>query len=216
MIIRELTILSNNLPATLEFYSLKLGLPVLKISENKVSFQVGTSVLAFEQTQDSSPRYHFAFSVPAGTIEDAVEWVQGRVELMHAINSPIYRFDNWAAHAIYFFDNNQNIVELVSRETLNCPTEHPFSVNSLLGINEIGLVFDSPLQGAGDLMRQTGLDYFSKGPVTEEFVALGDESGLFVISNPRRNWFPTQQAGERGRIKTKVEIRGIPYNLDLM
>ena len=216
MIIRELTLLSTDLPATLEFYSRKLGLPILRNSDNKVSFQVGTSVLTFEQTQDSAPRYHFAFSVPAGSIGEAMEWSQGRLELIQSEESPIFRFDNWAAQAIYFFDNNQNIVELISRDALNSPAEHPFSVNSLLGINEIGLVFDSPLQGAGDLMRQTGLDYFSKGPVTEEFVALGDESGLFVISNPRRNWFPTQQAGERGRIKTKVEIRGIPYDLDLM
>ncbi|MET0759314.1 MAG: hypothetical protein ABWZ56_02770 [Flavobacterium sp.] len=41
-----------------------------------------------------------------------------------------------------------------------------------------------------------GTDFFEKQPKKENFSVLGDNNGLFIVSNENRNWYPTMQKAE--------------------
>ena len=160
----------------------------------------------FELTEENqNPKYHFAFNIPTNTLNDAINWTLQRTSLIETENSFISDFENWNAKAIYFFDNNHNILEFICRTDLNNPTDKPFSFETILNINEIGLVIDQPLQIGNEIIEKTRIEYFSKGPKREDFVAVGNESGLFVISNPNRKWYPTQEMAEKWKVKGKIK-----------
>jgi catechol-2,3-dioxygenase len=215
MKIQELTLLTNNLFETNEFYEQKIGFEKIEETETKIGFAAGRSKLIFKLTNKKyHPKYHFAFNIPTNKIDEAIHWTLERTNLISTDNSYITDFENWKAKAIYFFDNNQNIVEFISRTDLNNATNKPFSVASILSINEIGLVTDEPLQTGNELIQKIEIDFFAKGPKREDFVALGDEEGLFVISNPNRKWYPTQEMAEKWKLKAKIKIAKNEYDLE--
>ena len=147
-------------------------------------------------------------------MNDAINWTLQRTSLIETENSFISDFENWNAKAIYFFDNNHNILEFICRTDLNNPTDKPFSFETILNINEIGLVIDQPLQIGNEIIEKTRIEYFSKGPKREDFVAVGNESGLFVISNPNRKWYPTQEMAEKWKVKGKIKVAENEYELE--
>lgn len=147
-------------------------------------------------------------------MNDAMKWTLQRTSLIEAENSFITDFESWKAQAIYFFDNNRNILEFICRTDLKNPTDKPFSVETILNINEIGLVADQPLQTAKEIVEKTGTEYFSKGPIREDFVAVGTDNGLFVISNPSRKWYPTQEMAEKWKVKGKIKVADNEYELE--
>ena len=57
---------------------------------------------------------------------------------------------------------------------------------------------------AEDLLDENRLNYFAKGPKREDFVALGDDNGLIVISDPNRNWYPTKDRAEKHYLRMKI------------
>ena len=191
MKVQELILYSNNLTDTELFYSKILELDVINKSENQISFMIGTSVLTFKITS-STPTYHFAFNIPCNQIEEAVKWISNKIELIK-INNPdvIVSFENWKAKSIYFFDNNNNIVELISKSDLENDCKNAFSKNSLLNINEVGIGTTNPETIYNLINKETNLPQYHKGPFREDFIAQGFEDCLFVISKNNRNWFPT-------------------------
>jgi hypothetical protein len=60
----------------------------------------------------------------------------------------------------------------------------------------------------------TKSEFFSKGPKREDFVAVGNENGLFVISDSQRNWFPTSDKAEKQRIKVKIQVDNADFDLE--
>ena len=216
MEIQELILLTNNLLVTKQFYEQTIGFEKIEETDTNISFAVGNSKLIFELTKkNESPKYHFAFNIPTNKIDDAINWTLKRTNLIpKEDNSFVTKFENWNAKAIYFFDNNQNILEFICRKDLNNATDKPFSVESILNINEIGLVIDHPLQIGDEIIEKIKIDYYSKGPKREDFVAIGDEEGLFVISNPNRNWYPTQNKAEKWKVRAKVKIEEYDYEIE--
>lgn len=215
MKIQELTLLTNNLSETKNFYQKTIGFQKISETETSISFAVGTSILIFELTEkNQNPKYHFAFNIPTNTLNDAINWTLQRTSLLKTENSFITDFENWKAKAIYFFDNNRNILEFICRTELNNPTDKPFSVETILNINEIGLVIDHPLQIGNEIIEKTKIEYFAKGPKREDFVAIGNDNGLFVISNPNRNWYPTQEKAEKWKVRGKVKVAENEYELE--
>lgn len=214
MQIQELILLTNDLVATKKFYEHTLGFKKITETETGISLAVGTSKLSFELvSQNQSPKYHFAFNIPSNKSQDALDWAIQRTNLIETGGSFVADFDFWNAKAIYFFDNNLNILEFISRSDLNNPSNQPFSVESIVNINEIGLVTDQPLQLAREIVERTHTDYFEKGPKSEDFVALGNDNGLFVISNPNRKWYPTQEFAEKWPVKCKITVAKTNYEL---
>ena len=131
MTIQELTLLTNNLSETKFFYENTIGFEKIDETKTSVSFAVGISKLIFELTEEhQNPKYHFAFNIPTNKLDDAINWTLQRTNLIETENSFITNFENWNAKAIYFFDNNKNILEFICRADLNNPTDKPFSAKS--------------------------------------------------------------------------------------
>ncbi|MBI2268722.1 MAG: VOC family protein [Bacteroidetes bacterium] len=216
MEILELALQTNNLMGTKTFNQQTIGFKIVDETENLISFRIGYSKLIFKSINNNlNPKYHFAFNIPTNKIEEAIEWTSQRAKLIHTKNESIITdFENWNAKAIYFFDNNQNILEFISRTDLNNPTDKEFSIETVLNINEVGLVVDRPIKIGEDINRKVATDFFAKGPKRDDFAAVGDEIGLFVISNPNRKWYPTEQLAERWKIKTVIKIDGTEHELE--
>ncbi|NBR15702.1 MAG: VOC family protein [Crocinitomicaceae bacterium] len=216
MQIRELTLLTNDLKATEIFYNQLIGFEIINNSEQQISFKIGTSILVFELTKLSeNPKYHFAFTIPNNKITEAFEWLLERTNLITAEDGTLITdFENWKAKAVYFYDNNQNVLELICRTDLQNASNQNFSVESILNISEAGIVSDQPLEIGKQINEKSGSDFFSKGPKREDFAAIGDDNGLFVISNPKRNWYPTDNRAEKWKVKVKFQVAQNEFEME--
>jgi catechol 2,3-dioxygenase-like lactoylglutathione lyase family enzyme len=191
MQIRELSLRTNNLLATTQFYTQVLGLALLDQTPTSIRLSIGTSTLCFKAIQaDHSPQYHFAISIPHNQVVFAIDWMKNRADLLPVDNGLIADFRNWNAEAIYFNDNNGNIVEFIGRRDLDNASGQVFSSDSLLAINE------------------AGIPDFSRGPRLPDFTASGTDEGLLIIAQTGRNWYPTSQPAAQEPIQVCLINQG--------
>src|SRR5215212_8575018 len=135
MIIRELTLLTSNIAATEAFYTKKLEFPVLDRSPLGISFSVGHTILSFRLAAHKNPCYHFAFNIPSNQIAEAQSYIAKRSDILpYDANSLIADFTNWNAHAFYFHDNQNNILECIAHHELRNTSNQPFTSSSIIGI----------------------------------------------------------------------------------
>ncbi|HEU4471042.1 MAG TPA: hypothetical protein VFR58_08165 [Flavisolibacter sp.] len=192
MHIRELHLLTDNIEQTRAFYAGLLGLQLAEESESQLVFRLPYSLLVFQRSNNESPCYHFAFNIPSGKIEQALSWTRSRTVLLPVEGeNPVADFRNWNAKAIYFLDNNSNIVELIARDDLNNGDDAAFSSASLLSISEIGLVVPEVGQACQTIEKVYGIPFFSRQPPLPNFAALGDDNGLLILVSQGRPWYPT-------------------------
>jgi catechol 2,3-dioxygenase-like lactoylglutathione lyase family enzyme len=204
MDILEIELLTDDLEKTRKFYSEILGFDTVFSSANTVSFRTGESILTFNQSTDVDPKYHFAFNIPCNKITEALRWISEKTEIIKTSDDKaIADFDTWNAKACFFYDNNENIVEFISRADLNTLSDMPFDILSVIAISEIGIVTDEPLVFADKLSAENKLSYFSKGKKSEDFVALGNDNGLFIVVRTSRNWYPTNIKAQKYFTKIK-------------
>ncbi|MGB1219771.1 MAG: VOC family protein [Flavobacteriales bacterium] len=191
MKIQELEIYTPRLEEQTKFYSQVLELDSITKTNTSVSFQIGKSILKLIRRDEFTP-YHYAINIPANQEVEALKWLKERVDVLKYENSMIQYFDFWNAYAIYFYDADKNIVELIARKNLENNSRKPFSKNALLEISEIGMpTFDinkeyKVLKEIADIAIHSGN--------LERFCALGDENGLFIAINKeeKKEWFPTK------------------------
>lgn len=205
MHILEITIQTDNLIETEKFYTEILGLKIAGKEQNSISFEAGQSTLTFIQSDKLNPHYHFAFNIPVNKLEEAIEWASARIDLIeNPENGIVANFKSWNAKAIYFYDNNGNILEFIARFDLNNNTDSNFTSSSILSISEIGIVTDFPINLADQIMEKYKLSVFEKGIKTEGFVTVGDDNGLLIIVATNRVWYPTAQLAKKHFTKIKI------------
>jgi catechol-2,3-dioxygenase len=210
MHIVEAEIQTDDLLEIETFYSTILGLKTKHKDQNSISYLAGRSTLTFIQSHSKAPKYHFAFNIPANKLDEAMDWISKKTALISITEQEfIAHFDNWNAKSIYFFDNRGNILEFIVRFDLDNPSDKPFDSESILSLNEMGVVTDQPLAFAESLIQTHGLEYFWRGPKREDFVAVGDDHGLFVIAIPNRNWYPTECPAEKQALKIQFITNGV-------
>ena len=193
MKIKELHLLSNNLIETEKFYNTILDIPAYKKAENEIVFAFGETLLFFKKTEANS-QYHIAFDIPNNQLEEAYTWLKSRIEILPVLEkSPFADFESWNAKSFYFYDNNSNLLEFIVRYDLDNRSENTFNSSSILYASEIGIVTDDVPSLAKKLQEDHLLSVYSKQPPQENFIALGDETGLLIIVNQNRNWFPTDK-----------------------
>ncbi len=195
MLLKEIRLQTKHLSALYHFYKDVLHLKVSQSNTETIAIVAGQTTLIFEATDDTAnPFYHFAFNIPANKIEEALQWLQGKVELlwMEEYKSYIANFTNWHARSLYFIDPAGNILELIARFDLNDNASDPFSAEQIRNISEIGLVFNNREfdEHVNKLLYNFQLQYFSKQPPMKHFRATGDDEGLFIVVPQHRNWFP--------------------------
>jgi catechol-2,3-dioxygenase len=209
MRIDELQLLAGRLPALHDFYASLLGLPVVSRSEAKVTFQVGDSRLTFAQAPagwDGS--YHFAFNIPANQFPEAKQWLSQRVTLIRdKKRRDTFTFTGWHADAMYFYDPEGNIVELIARHRLGNGISKPFDTQSVLAISEIGFPTDDVKQTVQTLCDRLSARVYD-GADSDEFTAVGDEDGLIIVVKQGRLWFPDTGKMAR-RVPLTVQVRDL-------
>ena len=194
MNILEVQILSADIKQTKQFYHDILGMDILFYDDNQLKLSAGLSTLIFKNASIPDARYHFAFNIPANQFNEACDWANAHLTLLSVKDDiTIADFASWNAKAFYFYDNNQNIVEFIARFDLSNDSTKPFDGSSICSISEMGLVADNATLLCKQLMNDYNLNYFSKQASQEDFIALGDDNGLFIIVSEKRKWYPTGQ-----------------------
>jgi len=210
MQIKELKIYSPNIKAQADFYSKLLSLTIIKENSNFVSLQIGKSILKIEYSAESTP-YHFAINIPANKDIEALEWLKERVAILKDETNEIQDFDFWNAKAIYFYDEDQNIVELIARNNLQNNTVNKFDSDSFLEISEIGLPTLDIEKEFKTLNKLTGIEVYDGG--FERFCAIGDENGLFIcINKEKKDWFPTNEKAYSSDFEIQFIEKGSEYH----
>ncbi len=206
MLIKEIKLLTNTLAETKYFYHQILGFPIIIEEKNFISFQAGFSLLTFQETKEKNSVYHFAFNIPCNKIEEALHWLELKTEIIKADGeTEIVDFKNWNAKAVYFLDNNGNILELIARSDLKNEDNKEFTSNSFISISEMAIVIDNVVKTATDLIQSLNISYFDKQKPAEEFAALGDDNGLLILSKAGRNWFLTDSPSQKYWQKIIIE-----------
>ena len=215
MKLAHIQIQSNNIQQTATFYKEILELPIIEKTTNSVSIQAGDSVLEFVKNPQFSSIYHFAFNIPENKLDEAIDWCKSKVELIFIEDQKVItNFENWNANAVYFYDNNGNLLEFIARHDLDNAQTEAFSSKAILNISEIGIVNENPLKLGNQLIEEHGLDFFSKNDNTDLFSAVGDDEGLLIIVKPNRNWYPTQTPSESNKTAVRIENKGNKIELN--
>jgi hypothetical protein len=135
---------------------------------------------------------HFAVNVAPGRFEEAVEWAARRRPLIQR-DVP---FPDWRARAAYFFDPAGNLVELIARE--RAPGDELF-----LEVSEVGMPVADVGESVAFLEAELGLPHFSGD--RENFSAVGDDRGLFIVVPIGRHWLFTKQPAPDVPVRVTID-----------
>ncbi len=209
--ILELEILTDDLNNTEEFYSSILGFHPVDKKRNLILYRVGHSTLTFRKSANINPVYHFAFNIPCNQLNDAIKWATPKVNFIKIQGDNfIADFKNWNARAVYFYDNNGNILEFIARFDLDNQSEIPFAGSSIQSVSEVGVVADNVAELTYQLIHDCNLSLFTKSLADENFAAVGDDNGLFIIVKSDRKWFPTADGrAQKYDMRVKISVDGI-------
>ncbi|KXX71121.1 VOC family protein [Flammeovirga sp. SJP92] len=187
------------------FYKDTLGFQELYKEAETIAFQIGQSELVLEQSQASKP-YHFALNIPFELVEQAVSWLKKRVTILKEGTSDIQDFSAWKAKAIYFYDKDQNIVELIGREDVKGNPHDTFNAAAVISISEIGVPSKNIEKVYQSLVNINSSELPIYDGSFQRFCAVGDPEGLFIcINNEKKGtWFPTEDAAYASSFKVEI------------
>lgn len=206
---RFLNVYTSRLKEQLQFYNEVLNLPVNKVSNSSFQIQIGYSLLEFSKSRSTKP-YHVAFHIPARMEEQALEWLKKRVSILRAGNEEIIDFPAWQARSIYFYDQDRNIIEFISRKKLFEAGVNEFTAEQIIGISEIGLATENVGMNFKLLNDNYGLQKFTGD--YERFCATGDDEGLFIIIDKHnKNWIPTGDTAYASPFEIEFSNEGAIY-----
>jgi catechol-2,3-dioxygenase len=191
MKIISLEIETSQLETLKDFYTRVMALPMLSEDEQHVRIQAGFSTITFRQASDRpAGPYHFAFNIPHNKVREATDWLRERVAFLYAPGAvtPVVHHARWEAYALYFYDTDFNILELIAHKAAPA-TAAPFGPEQILGLAEVGLPVSDVPGFSQQLREQLKLNRWKSA--TEYFEAVGDEEGMFIVVQEQRPWFPT-------------------------
>lgn len=198
MNIIEVELLSNNLALTEKFYTEVLGLqPYLKHHQSALFFMVGYTRLIFRKAENINPVYHFAIDVPNNLFKEAYKNIKQKVSLLDIDGvDDIAHFTNWDAESFYFYDNNRNIVEVITRYGNAAHASPPFSSASYIALSEISIVTADVPALARRLQKEHGIPAFYRQPPSGTFTVSGDDNGLFILAQKGRESYPVKDKAQ--------------------
>lgn len=213
MEIQELKIFSQNINEQENFYSKVLGFDCIRTSASTLEVITKENKLIFEKS-DSASYYHFAFLIPPRSIESAITYVEDRsIELLRLGSDKIIHFDS--GKAIYFYDKGANIVEFIERPSLKYLSQHSFSADSIIKVNEIGLPVEKPLQVAKGLVREFDVEPLEAIGFNDNFCWVGDYNGVIIVVKEGRDWLPTAKPAIKNEFsiwyRDKGKVTGLKF-----
>ncbi|MFF2090556.1 VOC family protein [Paenibacillus sp. NPDC058174] len=223
MRIHSVRLLAKDLEPLQKFYAHLLGLPLLEHSKDSFTVSAGQSSLTFERTENAgeNPYYHFAFDIPKNHMDESIDWLASKKVSLNLLPNQTYKIYSrtWDATSIYFDDPAGNIVEFISRNSLNNAADTTFSSMSLLNISEIGLVVHDVNSTMKLLESNLQLDAYHDN--NNSFAAVGDVDGLFILSAHKRIWLGSDKEADIFRTEVTIEgndqgtsyVGSFPYNI---
>jgi catechol 2,3-dioxygenase-like lactoylglutathione lyase family enzyme len=209
MNILELELLTDTLDETESFYNDVIGLETIAKTNSSVSFTAGSTKLTFRSSENLKPVYHFAFDIPNNKLQEAFSWIEKKTEILEVVPpEKIADFYNWNAKSFYFYDSNGNILEFIARFSLDNASEKPFDGLSILSVSEIGFVTKNVSKLSDEICGKYNLSVFSKQPKLDKFIVLGTDTGLFILVEENRDWYPTHQKAKSFWTKVVFENTG--------
>ncbi len=212
MRIQELTLFTNNLEAQKQFHKSLFGVDCIEDNSDYFSFQIGWTKLTFKQTSKSYV-YHYCYLIPSNKLESAIQWLEGKVELIVTNGSVIHDHLHWNAKAVYFYDADGNIGEFIVRHNLDNAIEGDFSYSDILCINEIGAPSNNSVNLNAFLQENLGTKVW-KGDL-ERFAVNGDQEGMFLLVNneTKDKWYPTDIFPESAPFEAKILNSGSLFDI---
>ncbi|WP_300440826.1 VOC family protein [Christiangramia sp.] len=212
MKINKLTVYTSNIEGQLRLYRNQLDFQVRNQSEDSFELEIGYSILRFEQKLNCTP-YHIAFHISDRQEEEAVAWLKGKRAIQQFNGEDIVDFSNWQARSVYFYDEGQNIMELISRRDFSKPKSAIFSASNIVGIAEIGLATNNVQQKFEKMKLECGLNQFDGD--LERFCAVGEDAGLIItINKNEKDWFPTEDKAYASSFQLEFEHESKHYKMD--
>ena len=188
-----------------QFYTQTLGLPTQKTAEG-FDMIIGHTTIRWRQAETATP-YHYAINIPANQIQAALAWVQARVSVLPYKGEEIIDFQAWNAEALYFYDADHNIVELIARRNTQPEATTAFGIDQWLGVSEIGAPTTQLVAACDFLQQEAGLPWYSGD--RKRFAAIGDEAGLFILlDRSSRKWMPCDDPALPSPFEARVEWAG--------
>ena len=186
----ELRLKTGNLVEARHFYHDSMKLPVLEETPDLLVLQAGSTRLVFECVSGWHGKYHFAFDVPENQIDEAAAWITSKARLATSNSQTIFNSGvRWNAQMVYFYDPAGNILEFIARHNRPNTSSEVFSERSIIGISEIGLATGDVKRTVKWLCDTLGMTVYD-GEGSDNFSAVGDELGLFIVVKAGRIWFP--------------------------
>jgi len=128
---------------------------------------------------------------------------------------------SWNSYSIYFKDAADNVLEFIARHNLKNAIDDSFDSNQILNVSEIGLPSEDVMGFAHEICSELELSVFMQEP-NENFIPVGDDHGLFILSIINRIWIPNSSVPAKllpvrvtGEANGKAwEVRGMPYHIN--
>ena len=198
MKIEKVRLETHNIDKLKGFYEKLPG--IIKL-DDEGSFSVGSSILEVADAQgEIHGNYHIAFEVHKGHLLALYEQLQAELTFITRDETVIFDIKNWNSKAVYFFDSDMNILEFIERDYAE-ENERP-----IRSIVEVGLALRN-MKEMECLKLNTELDIFP-GIVSEQFMPIGDEDGLFICVPKGRNWNPSIRASGFTPTTVIFEVNG--------
>lgn len=189
MKINELHLESSNLEDLFDFYAGKLEMPAALHGDQLLVRTANTRLFFHKSAEDRL--YHFALNIPKNKIESCHQWLKSRTDILPFEGEEIIHHENWNSHAVYAFDASKNIIEFITRPTVEEGADQDLfdPTEDVLNVSEIGLVVDS-IPVVRETVQGAEIDRFSGSD--EYFSAFGSEEGLFITLDKQKDfWLPT-------------------------
>lgn len=218
-----------HLSALRAFYTDTFECPVTNVTPEEFTVNFGATAVTFTETDDGSdPFYHFAINVPQNQFDDAATWLADRVELLTESETGDRMFvgELFNSQQVYCHDPAGNIVELIARHDLSNDSDSPFSSESFREVSEIGLPVPDNKHAAQAIGNHVTVSLYNGDDVSavtddDQFTAIGNDRGTFIVVRQGRPWFPTRsQAAEVFPIAVGISeatseytFPGLPYRI---
>lgn len=179
--IKELILYTVDIEKTFDFYSKKLKFKVFEY--NNFSFKIfitKNNTITFKTTDKLLNLYHLAFNIPNNKIEWNKEYYEGVLSWIEYNNKKIIDLVCWGERSLYFYDNNGNILEFITRED-----------NVEMTIGEIGIPMNNILMKRDKIKEILNLSFYKENCMNSNFFSLGSNKGILIFVEEGKTWFPT-------------------------
>jgi len=213
MRIKKVQLLCNNAGAQKAFYTQQLGLLLINSGDRAFTVQAGQTLLEFVQTgEPKDTPYHLAFNITPALLPAVVPFLEAQqVPLILKDGLPVVDFPNWNAKSVYFYDEEQNILEFIARYNLAVATDaSTFDARHVLSVSEVGI----PVEDTSAFIKT--MQSCTHAPVWkdygEQFKAVGGEDGLLIVVTEGRHWFPTEHPNSFLPLGMDIAQEGRPFS----